>query len=105
MQNSLHRPRARRITTALTGGALLAGTFVGAPAVAAPSTPAAATPTTTAAEACGEVDGLPDSKISIQLYTHVGELGFGTPTPETIDRVLGEVANAGFTNVEPFSQP
>ena len=61
--------------------------------------------TTTAAAACGEDDGLPDSKISIQLYTHVNELGFGTPSPETIDRVLGEVANAGFTNIEPFSQP
>ncbi|MFI8526032.1 discoidin domain-containing protein [Promicromonospora sukumoe] len=109
MQNSLRPPRARRITTALTGGALLAGTFVGAPAVAAPATPAAATPTTTSAtmsaEACGEGDGLPDSKISIQLYTHVGEIGSGTPSPETIDRVLGEVANAGFTNVEPYNQP
>ncbi|PUB32445.1 sugar phosphate isomerase/epimerase [Promicromonospora sp. AC04] len=105
MHISLHSPRARRLTTALAGSALLAGTFAGSPAVAAPSTPAAPTPTTTAAAACGEEDGLPDSKISIQLFTHVGELGFGTPAPETIDRVLGEVANAGFTNIEPFSQP
>ncbi|MEV0890976.1 discoidin domain-containing protein [Promicromonospora sp. NPDC050262] len=105
MQISLHSPRARRLTTALTGGALLAGTLAGAPAVAAPSTLAAPTSTTTAAEACGADDGLPDSKISIQLYTHVNELGSGTPAPETIDRVLGEVADAGFTNVEPFSQP
>ncbi|MFD6444370.1 discoidin domain-containing protein [Promicromonospora sp. NPDC060204] len=105
MQISLDSRRARRLTTALTGGALLAGVLAGAPAVAAPSTLAAPTPTTTAAQECGEGDGLPDSKISIQLYTHVGELGSGTPTPETIDRVLGEVANAGFTNVEPFNQP
>ncbi|MFJ3405617.1 discoidin domain-containing protein [Promicromonospora sp. NPDC090134] len=105
MQISLHSPRARRLSAALTGGALLVGTLAAAPAVAAPSTVAALAPTTTTAGACGEGDGLPDSKISIQLYTHVGELGFGTPTPETIDRVLGEVANAGFTNVEPFSQP
>jgi sugar phosphate isomerase/epimerase len=105
MQISLNSPRARRLATVLTGGALLAGTLAGAPAVAAPSTPAALTPTTTAGEACGEDDGLPDSKISIQLYTHVNELGSGTPAPETIDRVLGEVADAGFTNIEPFSQP
>ncbi|MGI5191851.1 discoidin domain-containing protein [Promicromonospora sp. CA-289599] len=105
-----HSPGARRLGAALTGGALLAGTLAAAPAVAAPSvvaTPSAGAPavTTTAAEACGADDGLPDSKISIQLYTHVNELGSGTPSPETIDRVLGEVANAGFTNIEPFSQP
>ncbi|MFD6139008.1 discoidin domain-containing protein [Promicromonospora sp. NPDC060271] len=94
---------ARRLGAALTGGALLAGALAAAPAVAAPS--AAPAPTTTAVEACGADDGLPDSKISIQLFTHVGELGFGTPSPETIDRVLGEVAGAGFTNIEPFSQP
>lgn len=105
MQISRHLPRARRLGAALTGGALLAGTLAGAPAVAAPSTLAAPTSTTTAAGACGENDGLPDSKISIQLYTHVNELGSGTPSPETIDRVLGEVAGAGFTNIEPFSQP
>ncbi|WP_369369857.1 discoidin domain-containing protein [Promicromonospora sp. Populi] len=110
MQISLSSALARRLGAALTGGALLAGTLAGAPAVAAPSTLAAPTlaaptPTTTAAGECGEDDGLPDSKISIQLFTHVGELGWGTPAPETIDRVLGEVANAGFTNVEPFSQP
>lgn len=105
MQISLHSPRARRLTTALTGGALLAGALAGSPAVAAPSTLAAPAPTTTAAAACGEGDGLPDSKISIQLYTHVGELGSGTPSPETIDRVLGEVADAGFTNIEPYDQP
>ncbi|MCP2265497.1 discoidin domain-containing protein [Promicromonospora thailandica] len=91
-----HTPRARRLGAALTGGLLLASALVAAPAVAAPST--------TTAE-CGADDGLPDSKISIQLFTHVGELGWGTPAPETIDRVLGEVAGAGFTTVEPFSQP
>lgn len=102
MQTSL-LPHARLLGAALTGGALLAGALA-APA-AASSTSAALAPATTTAEACGEDDGLPDSKISIQLFTHVGELGFGTPAPETIDRVLGEVADAGFTNVEPFSQP
>ncbi|MEU4361508.1 discoidin domain-containing protein [Promicromonospora sp. NPDC023987] len=105
MQISLHSPRARRLSAALTGGALLAGVLAVPPAVAAPSTVAAPAPTSTAAGACGEGDGLPDSKISIQLYTHVGELGSGTPAPETIDRVLGEVADAGFTNVEPYDQP
>lgn len=109
MQISGHSPRARRLSAALTGGALLAGTLAAAPAVAAPSTVAAlaptTAPTTAVAEACGADDGLPDSKISIQLYTHVNELGSGTPAPETIDRVLGEVADAGFTNIEPFSQP
>lgn len=105
MQISRPLPRARRLSAALTGGALLVSTLAAAPAVAAPSTVTASASTTTAAQACGEDDGLPDSKISIQLFTHVGELGFGTPAPETIDRVLGEVANAGFTNVEPFSQP
>ncbi|WP_069386015.1 discoidin domain-containing protein [Cellulosimicrobium cellulans] len=35
----------------------------------------------------------------------MGELGSGTPSPETIDRVLGEVADAGFTHVEPYDQP
>jgi sugar phosphate isomerase/epimerase len=105
MQISRRSPRARRLSAALTGGALLAGTLAAAPAVAAPPTVAAPTPTTAAAEACGEDAGLPDSKISIQLYTHVGELGSGTPSPETIDRVLGEVAGAGFTNVEPYDQP
>ncbi|WP_275006219.1 discoidin domain-containing protein [Promicromonospora iranensis] len=104
MQISRHLFRARRLGAALTGGALLAGTLAAAPAVAAPSIGASTTPTT-AAQACGADDGLPDSKISIQLYTHVNEIGSGTPSPETIDRVLGEVANAGFTNIEPFSQP
>lgn len=105
MQISRHFPRARRLGAALTGGALLLGTLAAVPAVAAPSPVTGLAPTTTAAAACGEGDGLPDSKISIQLFTHVGELGFGTPSPETIDRVLGEVADAGFTNIEPFSQP
>lgn len=105
MQTSHHPPRARSLGAALTGSALLAGTLAAAPAVAAPSTVAASASTTTVGEACGEDAGLPDSKISIQLYTHVGELGSGTPSPETIDRVLGEVADAGFTSVEPFSQP
>lgn len=100
-----HASRARRLGAVLAGGALLAGTLVATPAVAAPANVPARTPGTVAGEACGPDDGLPDSKISIQLYTHVGELGSGTPAPETIDRVLGEVADAGFTNVEPFSQP
>ncbi|WP_426309541.1 discoidin domain-containing protein [Cellulosimicrobium sp. E-16] len=106
MQISHHSSRARRLGAALTGGALVAVTLAAAPAVATPS--AATSPPTTlaAAETCGPEDGLPDSKISIQLYTHVGELGgSGTPSAETIDRVLGEVANAGFTNVEPYNQP
>lgn len=105
MQIPRHLTRARHLGAALTGGALLIGTLAGAPAVAASPAVAAPAPTTTAAAACGADDGLPDSKISIQLYTHVNELGSGTPSPETIDRVLGEVANAGFTNIEPFSQP
>ncbi|MBN0041906.1 discoidin domain-containing protein [Cellulosimicrobium cellulans] len=99
-------PRARRLGAALTGGALVACTLAAAPAVATPS-PASSPPSTLAAAVtCGADEGLPDSKISIQLYTHVGELGgSGTPSAETIDRVLGEVANAGFTNVEPYNQP
>jgi sugar phosphate isomerase/epimerase len=113
MQISHPTPRARQLGAALTGGALLAATFAGAPAVAAPSSGPSAGPAPSAvaaavptAAACGEGDGLPDSKISIQLYTHVRELGSGgTPSPETIDRVLGEVAAAGFTKVEPFNQP
>jgi sugar phosphate isomerase/epimerase len=105
MQIPRHLTRARHLGAALTGGALLIGTLAAAPTVAASPAVAAPAPTTTAAAACGADDGLPDSKISIQLYTHVNELGSGTPSPETIDRVLGEVANAGFTNIEPFSQP
>lgn len=105
MQNSYRSPRTRRLGAALTGGALLASTLAAAPALAGPETPAATPPSTTAAPACGEGWGIPDSKISIQLYTHVGELGSGTPSPETLDRVLGEVARAGFTHVEPYDQP
>ncbi|MFD6176836.1 MULTISPECIES: galactose-binding domain-containing protein [unclassified Isoptericola] len=110
MQTSFESPRARRLGAALTGGALLASALATAPAVAAPATVAAltsaTTPTAAAPSTCGEGDGLPDSKISIQLYTHVGELGYsGTPSAETLDRVLGEVANAGFTNVEPYNHP
>jgi sugar phosphate isomerase/epimerase len=105
MQISRRSARARRLGAVLTGGALLAGTLAATPAVAALPAVATPTPTTATAVACGEDAGLPDSKISIQLYTHVGELGSGTPSPETIDRVLGEVARAGFTNVEPFDQP
>ncbi|WP_264031627.1 discoidin domain-containing protein [Cellulosimicrobium sp. SH8] len=106
MQISHHSSRARRLGAALTGGALVAGTFAAAPAVAASSAETSPPTTLAAAETCGPDDGLPDSKISIQLYTHVGELGgSGTPSAETIDRVLGEVANAGFTNVEPYNQP
>ncbi|OLT46136.1 discoidin domain-containing protein [Cellulosimicrobium sp. CUA-896] len=105
MHISQHSSRARRLGAGLTGGALLAGALAATPAAAAPSPLAAPAPTAAAAEACGPDDGLPDSKISIQLYTHVGELGSGTPSPETIDRVLGEVAAAGFTNVEPYNQP
>ncbi|WP_454042278.1 discoidin domain-containing protein [Cellulosimicrobium sp. Marseille-Q8652] len=106
MQNSQHSTRPRRLGAALTGGALLASTLAAAPALATPATVTDPSPTTTAAPACGEDMGIPDSKISIQLYTHVGELGSsGTPSPETLDRVLGEVAGAGFTNVEPYNQP
>ncbi|GGM22878.1 discoidin domain-containing protein [Promicromonospora citrea] len=102
-------PGARSLGAALTGGALLAGVLAGTPAAASPAPAVApavapATATTTATE-CGEGAGLPDANISIQLFTHVGELGFGTPAPETIDRVLGAVADAGFTNIEPFDQP
>jgi sugar phosphate isomerase/epimerase len=103
MQISLHPSRARRLSAALTGCALLAGTVAGAPAGAAPS--AVAARTLTATETCGEGDGLPDSKISIQLFTHVNEIGWGLPSPDTLDRVLGEVANAGFSNIELFNQP
>ncbi len=102
MQISHASSRTRRLGAALTGSALVVGALAAAPAVAATAAP----PTTAAAEACGPDDGLPDSKISIQLYTHVGELGTsGTPSAETLDRVLGEVAAAGFTNVEPYGQP
>ncbi|MFC8923107.1 discoidin domain-containing protein [Cellulosimicrobium sp. NPDC057127] len=100
-----HPSRARRLGAGLTGGALLAGALAASPAAAAPSPLAAPAPTAAAADTCGADDGLPDSKISIQLYTHVGELGSGTPSPETIDRVLGEVSAAGFTHVEPYDQP
>ncbi|MCB7136900.1 discoidin domain-containing protein [Cellulosimicrobium marinum] len=113
MQIAHASARARRVGTALTGGALLAGTLAAAPALATPSTTSAPPPTATttaattsaSAATCEEGDGLPDSKISIQLYTHVGEIGSGTPSPETLDRVLGEVAAAGFTHVEPYDQP
>jgi sugar phosphate isomerase/epimerase len=104
MQISHHSTRARRLGAAFTGGALLAGTLAAAPAVASPAV-ATAPSTTAAVGTCTEDEGLPDSKISIQLYTHVGEIGSGTPSPETLDRVLGEVAAAGFTNVEPYDQP
>ncbi|GAA4689028.1 sugar phosphate isomerase/epimerase [Promicromonospora umidemergens] len=70
--------------------------------VAAPA--ATASPEGAAAQ-CGAGRGIPDSQISIQLYTHVGELGSGTPTAENLDRVLGEVADAGFRNVELYDQP
>lgn len=103
MQISHHPSRSRRLSAVLTGGALVAGTLATAPAVAAPAT--VSPPTTAAAATCGEDEGLPDSKISIQLYTHVGEIGSGTPSAETLDRVLGEVARAGFTHVEPYDQP
>jgi len=98
--------RARSLGAALTGGALVAGTLVAAPASATSPAVVTSPSPVTAAETCGADDGLPDSRISIQLYTHVGELGgSGTPSAETLDRVLGEVANAGFTNVEPYNQP
>jgi sugar phosphate isomerase/epimerase len=106
MQITHHSSRARRLSAALTGGALVAATLAAAPAVATPSAETSPPTTLAAAEPCSADEGLPDSKISIQLYTHVGELGgSGTPSAETIDRVLGEVANAGFTNVEPYNQP
>ncbi|QJW35823.1 discoidin domain-containing protein [Cellulosimicrobium protaetiae] len=99
-------PSSRRLGAALTGGALVAATLAAAPAVANPSVETSPPTTLAAAEPCSADEGLPDSKISIQLYTHVGELGgSGTPSAETLDRVLGEVASAGFTNVEPYNQP
>ncbi|MFD2025087.1 sugar phosphate isomerase/epimerase family protein [Promicromonospora aerolata] len=74
------------------------GALVAAPAATA-STPEGSAPD------CGTGRGIPDSQISIQLFTHVGELGFGEPTAEQLDRVLGEVADAGFRNVELYNQP
>lgn len=103
MRNSLHRSRHdRRLqATALAATAAIAlGTLAAAPAATA------SPPDEAASQAhCGAGRGIPDSQISIQLFTHVSELGFGQPTAEQLDRVLGEVADAGFRNVELYNQP
>ncbi|MFI6426333.1 sugar phosphate isomerase/epimerase family protein [Promicromonospora sp. NPDC050880] len=96
------RQRSRHHRRRLHGTALVAalalGTLAGTPAATA-AAPGHAEP------GCGPGPGIPDSQISIQLYTHVGELGSGTPSADTLDRVLGEVADAGFRNVELYDQP
>jgi hypothetical protein len=49
--------------------------------------------------------GVPDSKISIQLWTFAEYIGFGTD-PATIARteeVFGRLSEMGYRNVEPFT--
>ncbi|WP_275004099.1 sugar phosphate isomerase/epimerase family protein [Promicromonospora iranensis] len=99
MRNSLPRSRHRRQLHATALAAAMAlGTLAAAPAATAAS-PDQGT------AGCGSGRGIPDSQISIQLFTHVSELGFEQPTTEQLDRVFGEVAKAGFRNVELYNQP
>ncbi len=99
--------RARRLGAALAGGALVATALAAAPAVAVPPSrrrppdrrpprrPSRATPTT--------ASRLQDLDPALHARGRARRLG--DAVPETLDRVLGEVAAAGFTNVEPYNQP
>jgi sugar phosphate isomerase/epimerase len=64
---------------------------------------AANTATAQAPDCAGK--GVPDSKISIQLWTFAEYVGFGTDaaTIARLETVLGSLSEMGYRNVEPFT--
>ena len=97
---TIDRPnRALRAVLGTTASAaLLLG--LAAPATAAPK---ADDRRSAAAECAGR--GVPASKVSIQLWTFAGYIGFGTDaaTQARLEEVLRQLSAMGYRNVEPFS--
>lgn len=87
------RPRATRLVAAAACAPLLLGVSAGASAAAPPAGKASQ-----ASDTCGAGRGIPDSQISIQLFSlrsHISEVG--------IEAVLAELADIGYRLVEPYS--
>jgi sugar phosphate isomerase/epimerase len=99
MATSIAPRTALRAALATTvSAALLLGTA--GTAVAAPPAGAARS----AAPGCAG-RGVPDSKVSIQLWTFAGYVGFGTDaaTLTRLRTVLSALSEMGYRNVEPFT--
>lgn len=94
--------RTRRALRAALGTTASAALLL---ALAAPATaaPPADSPRSAAADCAGR--GVPDSKISIQLWTFAEYVGFGTDaaTLTRLRTVLSTLSELGYRNVEPFT--
>ena len=84
-------------------GRALRGLIVAAALAASIGAHGAATASAAAPDCAGR--GVPDSKISIQLWTFAEYIGFGTDaaTIERTREVLGRLSEMGYRNVEPFT--
>jgi sugar phosphate isomerase/epimerase len=84
-------------------GRALRGLVVAAALAASIGAHGAATASAAAPDCAGR--GVPDSKISIQLWTFAEYIGFGTDaaTIERTREVLGRLSEMGYRNVEPFT--
>ena len=54
---------------------------------------------------CGAGRGIPDSQISVQLWTFASYIGFGSDaaTQARLEEVLRRLSEMGYRNIEPFS--
>jgi sugar phosphate isomerase/epimerase len=69
------------------------------------TTAGAAAPSKSANAECGAGRGIPDSQISVQLWTFASFIGFGSDsaTQARLEEVLRGLSEMGYRNVEPFS--
>ena len=91
---------------ALVAGVLMLLTAMGGIATAAPQGQGKGRPADKPATAeCGRGRGIPDSQISIQLWTFASYLGFGSDaaTQARVEEVLAALSEMGYRNVEPYS--
>jgi sugar phosphate isomerase/epimerase len=94
--------RGRTVLAALLSGALLVAVGVAGPA-AAPAKPGQGH----GPDKCksGKGAGIPDSKISVQLWTFASFLGFGDDeaTQQRVEEVMAGLSDMGYRNIEPYS--
>ncbi len=91
------------MSTSTSRGRIARG-FIAAALATCISLGAAGSATAAAPECAGK--GVPDSKISIQLWTFADYIGFDENDPATITRteeVLRRLSEMGYRNVEPFT--